>query len=141
MDLSWLLKWAPGLRQIVADRDALREAYRSIDQDKTRLEDRLIASEEERTRLWKLFEDTLKSERDAYQLHINMSMQRLGGGIPYPDAPHINGGLAGAATQQAIGDSLAGRKGRMTTSELIEQQTRRNLEEMMADVKAQGGGR
>jgi cell division septum initiation protein DivIVA len=132
MAFSWFWRWVPftGMRdalervtqecrELEAERDQLRETVALLQSQNVRLEDRIVSAQQDRDRLWQSFQESLHAERTAYQLHINMSMQRQGAGVPYPDAPHIPEHLAPAPSN---GEPV-GRRGRMLMSEVIRQAT------------------
>jgi hypothetical protein len=118
MTFNWARRWFRQLRAIETECDQLRETVASLQNEKLRLEDRLVAAQQDRDRLWESFQQSLQGERTAYQLHINMSLQRMGGGVPYPDAPH----LPQHAVPEASNEPL-GRRGRVLMSEVLAQRT------------------
>lgn len=71
------------------DLAAIQKAYEQSRDEVMRLQDRLEDSMRDRTELWKLTRECLEGERTAYQMHINVQWQQRGGGVPYPDQPHI----------------------------------------------------
>lgn len=117
MGFNWLLRWFPQFRALETERNQLRETVAELQSQNLRLEDRLVAAQQDRDRLWESFQQSLQGERAAYQLHINMSMQRMGAGVPYPDAPHIPQHLA---PQPSTNEPL-GRRGRVLMSEVLQQ--------------------
>jgi hypothetical protein len=133
MVFSWLRRWftpwgefqqsldkvTEEYQAVVAERDQLRDTVATLQGQNLRLEDRLVAAQQDRDRLWESFQQSLQGERTAYQLHINMSMQRQGAGVPYPDAPHIPEHLTPAPSN---GEPI-GRRGRMLMSEVLRQAT------------------
>lgn len=137
MTFSWFRRWfrpwddvqqaldkvTQEYRDVAAERDQLRETVSVLQAQNLRLEDRFVAAQQDRDRLWQSFQESLQGERAAYQLHINMSMQRQGAGVPYPDAPHIPEHLAQAASNS----EPVGRRGRMLMSEVLRQATDQTL--------------
>ena len=121
---DWVYRLLPGLRAREIERQQLRETAAALTTDKLRLQDQLIAAQEDRARLWDLVEDCLQGERTAYQMHVNMSIQKQGGGVPYPEAPHLPPNAVPPVGQQ---DS-AGRKGRILPSEVLASRTHDFLE-------------
>lgn len=67
----------------------VQKAYEQSRDEIMRLQDRLEDSLRDRTELWKLTRECLAGERTAYQMHINVQWQQKGGGIPYPEQPHL----------------------------------------------------
>jgi hypothetical protein len=141
MAFSWFWRWVPftdmrdaldrvtrECRALEAERDKLQEAFRDLQSQNFRLEDRLVAAGKDRERLWESFQQSLAGERAAYQLHINMSMQRMGAGVPYPDAPHIPEHLTPAP---ANGEPM-GRRGRILMSEALRQATDHTIAQRFA---------
>ena len=112
---NWLLRFFPSLR---AEVDRLREAVAQLTQEKLRMQDRLDTATEDRARLWDMTFRCLDGERTAYQMHINQSWQRQGGGAPYPDVPH----LMPSAMERTPGGSV-GRQGRRLPSEAVGMKT------------------
>jgi hypothetical protein len=121
--LSWFRRWFPD-----PELAQLRETVVTLQGEKLRLEDRLVAAQQDRDRLWESFQQSLQGERTAYQLHINLSMQRAGAGIPYPDAPHI------PQHQPQPSSEPMGRRGRQLMSEVIQQETANVLSKRFAQA-------
>jgi hypothetical protein len=119
--LNWLRSWLPSQQEL----ERLRETVESLTRDKLVLEERLLASQDERTRLWSLFDKAIEGERAAYQMHVNLSMQRQGAGIPYPEAFHI----PPASIPNSPGEAI-GRKGRVLPSEMVQQAYRETAEKL-----------
>lgn len=132
MAFEGLLRWFPRFRAIETERDQLRESVVSLQNEKIRLEDRLVAAQQDRDRLWESFQQSLQGERTAYQLHVNASFQRMGGGVPYPDAPHIPEHLVPTPSTEPMG-----RRGRVLMSEVLRQMTDRNLNQRLQRVEAE----
>lgn len=122
-------------RTVAAERDQLRETVATLQAQNLRLEDRLVAAQQDRDRLWESFQQSLAGERAAYQLHINMSMQRQGAGVPYPDSPHIPEHLAPTPPTEPVG-----RRGRILMSEAVRQASDRTLSEFGERIASRVGG-
>lgn len=118
MARNWVRRLFPQFRALETERDQLRETVATLQTEKLRLEDRLISSQQDRDRLWESFQQSLQGERTAYQLHINMSLQRQGAGVPYPDAPHLPQHVAPQPSNEPLG-----RRGRVLMSEIMQQRT------------------
>jgi hypothetical protein len=119
--LNWLRSWLPRQREL----ERLRETVETLTREKLVLEERLLASQDERTRLWALFDKAIDGERAAYQMHVNLSMQRQGAGVPYPEAFHI----PPASIPNSPGEAI-GRKGRVLPSEMVQQAYREAAERL-----------
>lgn len=126
--LSSLFSWLPRQREV----EQLRETVDILTREKLVLEERLLAAQEERTRVWALFDKAIEGERAAYQMHVNLSLQRQGAGVPYPEAFHIPPSSIPNTPGEAIG-----RKGRVLPSEVVQQAFRETAERLTARV-AQG---
>jgi hypothetical protein len=113
-----LLRLFSYVRELEANVVRVREANQEQFQEKLRLQDRLDAAIADRKALWDMTQECLRGERVAYQMHVNQSWQRQGGGVPYPDAPHLP-----ANTNREPRTEPAGRKGRMLPSEAVAQST------------------
>jgi hypothetical protein len=123
MTLNWLKRWFPWV-----ELGNLRETVQLLQAEKSILEERLHGAETEREHLWSMFREALGNERAAYQMHINMSMQKSGAGVVYPDAPHYPPNHVPAAT----GDPVVGRQQRRMMSEVVNDATNRFVEQQMA---------
>lgn len=117
-------------RELEADYDALTEEHSRLTQEKLLLQDRLDAAQLDRDRLWSMTSEALAGERSAYQAHINQAWQRVGGGIPYPDAPH----LPASAVPKEQSTEPIGRRGRMLPSEAVQQRTSEYIESLARSV-------
>lgn len=118
--ILWILRFFPEFRQVERERDSMRTdlvfiraAHQERVTDNLRLQDRTDAAEAERTRVWKLLEESLENERLAYRMQVNEDWQRRYGVTPHPDAPHI------PATQEHHAEKVGafGRQGRVLPSE------------------------
>lgn len=116
MAFSWLLQYLPEYRALWTELEELRGNYATLLTEKLRLQDRLDATVEDRTKLWDTMQECLRGERASYQMHVNQSWQRMGAGVPYPDAPHM------AASASAEGGAI-GRKGPVLPSEAVAKRT------------------
>jgi hypothetical protein len=74
----------------------MESALVSMEAENSQLRKQSEAMLEERCDLWNLVHDTLAkydvavaNERAAYQMHVNHATQKMGGGIPYPDAHNL----------------------------------------------------
>ena len=123
MGLSFLRLFA-AFRAIEAELVAVRESHAQLASQKLLLEDRLNAAQEERERIWLLTQEALRGERMAYQSHVNLSWQKMGGGTPYPDAPH----LPPAAVPQPDSHEPVGRQARVLPSEIVARETRKFMQ-------------
>lgn len=101
------------------DNHDLRVALDETQQQSLRLQDRLDAALEDRNRLWSLLSDAIQGERTAYQAHINQAWQKQGGGVPYPDAPH----LPETATPKPQEGGQVGRPARILSSADVDHET------------------
>lgn len=72
------------LESAIKERDAAQAVSDSL---RLQLEGTLL----DRHQLWDLVKNSIDGERRAYQMHVNISMQKQGAGIPYPDSPHLDG--------------------------------------------------
>jgi hypothetical protein len=127
--MSWFLGWFPAYRALLAEIEALRNEHARLTTENLRLNDRLDALHEDRTRLWELTQECLRGERTAYQMHVNQSWQRIGGGVPYPEAPH----LPPQAVPKPGPSESVGRSGRILPSEAVAQQTNEFIQRMLGD--------
>jgi hypothetical protein len=123
MVISWFLRLFPPFRWLEAEARALREDHARITAENLRLQDRLDAAREDRDRLWETMQESLRGERTAYQMHVNQSWQRQGGGVPYPDAPHLP-----VASIPKQGSEPVGRQGRILPSEAVARRTAEYIE-------------
>lgn len=119
------LRLFPAFRAIEQERAELRDTVQQLAQEKLRLEDRLDGVVQDRQRLWDLVQETLRGERTAYQMHINMSLQRQGAGVPYPDAPHLP-----PNSVPKDGTEPIGRRGRILPSEAVHRATMQVINDM-----------
>lgn len=86
---NWLLRLFPAFRTLQAERDQLAASLQEITTEKLILQDRLDGVLEDRGKLWELVRECISNERTAYQLHVNIAMQKQGMNPPWPDAPHL----------------------------------------------------
>jgi hypothetical protein len=124
----WLARFFPASRAIVSENGRLREAVQQLTQEKLLLQDRLDASNEERSRVWSMMQQALEGERMAYQMHINQSWQRTTGTVPYPDAPHAAQPKPVPANPEPLG-----RAGRILPSDRIARRTEEYLASTFAN--------
>ena len=129
--ILWFLRLFPVFHQIamersealtnLADRESdlvfCRARNQELETENIRLNDRLEAANEERARLWKLAEESLANERQAYQMRANEHWQKQYGVKPYPEAPGIPENLG----HQENGVTEFGRRGRLLPSEIVAQ--------------------
>lgn len=106
----------------------VRNTVAELQHENDRLQARIYSAMEDRSRLWDALQAALASERAAYQLNINAATQRINGGIPYPDAPHL---AQQAATQPGESTSL-GRQGRISISDRLNQATESYIQAKIA---------
>jgi hypothetical protein len=109
------LRTFPQYRALEREVKTLREEHVRLTTERMMLQDRLDAAQEDRNRLWNLTQKCLEGERLAYQSHINVQWQKQGGGVPYPEAPH----LPPAAVPQPSPNEPLGRRGRILPSEAV----------------------
>ncbi|MBV9082213.1 MAG: hypothetical protein JOZ62_06035 [Acidobacteriaceae bacterium] len=93
------------------------------------MQDRLQGARVEREKLWDMMHEALQGERTAYQMHINHSWQRMGAGMPYPEAPHIQP----QAVPKPAGSEPVGRQGRILPSEAVAQRTAEFLQSLIKE--------
>lgn len=117
-------------RALEDELETLRAQHARVSQDNYLLQDRLDAAREDRDRLWTITQQCLEGERTAYQAHINQAWQRHGGGIPYPDAPH----LPASAVPKEQSTEPIGRRGRVLASEAVQQKTSEFIESLARSV-------
>lgn len=117
-------------RALEDELETLRAQHARVSQDNILLQDRLDAAREDRERLWTVTQQCLEGERIAYQAHINQAWQRHGGGIPYPDAPH----LPASAVPKEQSTEPIGRRGRVLASEAVQQKTSEFIESLARSV-------
>lgn len=117
-------------RALEDELETLRAQHARVSQDNILLQDRLDAAREDRERLWTVTQQCLEGERTAYQAHINQAWQRHGGGIPYPDAPH----LPASAVPKEQSTEPIGRRGRVLASEAVQQKTSEFIESLARSV-------
>lgn len=117
-------------RALEDELETLRAQHARVSQDNILLQDRLDAAREDRDRLWTITQQCLEGERTAYQAHINQAWQRHGGGIPYPDAPH----LPASAVPKEQSTEPIGRRGRVLASEAVQQKTSEFIESLARSV-------
>jgi hypothetical protein len=110
----WILYRLPEFRALEDDLALVREALQVSVQEKLRLEDRLEAALADRTKLWDLMAKSIDEMKIAYQMHVNLSIQRQGGGVPYPDAPHLPVRQHAQESNEPVG-----RRGRQLPSEAV----------------------
>lgn len=99
-----------------------------LQHENDKLNDRVDTLLEDRTALWASFQESLRSERASYQLGINAATQRMNGGIPYPDAPH----LAQQPAPQPGESTSIGRQSRISTSDRLNEATNAYLQSKLA---------
>jgi hypothetical protein len=111
----------------------MEEAYREQAGEILRFQDRLEAAQIDRGKLWDTLQEALRGERTAYQTSINHAVQRMGGGVPYPDAHSLPPNVVPRdAKPEAVGS-------RMLPSEAVARQTQRFVTELVAGSKKQAG--
>jgi hypothetical protein len=81
-----LLRFFPSHRALLAELSTLRDAYREIQQQNLRLQDRLDAALEDRAKLFAVVNESIRNERAGYQAQINFQAQRQGAAPIYPEA-------------------------------------------------------
>jgi hypothetical protein len=106
----------------------VRRTVTELQHENDKLQDRLDASMEDRGRLWGSLQTSLASERAAYQLNINAASQRMNGGIPFPDAPH----LAQQAAPEPGESTSLGRQSRISISDRLNSATSQYLNSKLA---------
>jgi hypothetical protein len=80
---SWFRRWFPD-PELAQLRETVVSLQHSETCEKLRLEDRLVAAQQDRDRLWESFQQSLQGERTAYQLHINHQHATGGRGYSLP---------------------------------------------------------
>lgn len=111
----------------------IEDAYRVHEQEIVRLQDRLEAAQSDRVKLWDTMQEALRGERLAYQSAINHAVQRMGGGVVYPEAHSLPLNAVPRDTKnEAIGS-------RMLPSERVNRETQRFVTELVAESKKQAG--
>ena len=129
MAVNWFERLFPSVRALESELAQVREALREMTQEKLLLQDRLQGARVEREKLWDMVHEALHRERTAYQMHINQSWQRMGAGIPYPEAPHI----PPQAVPKPPGSEPVGRQGRILPSEAVAQRTAEFLQSFIKE--------
>lgn len=131
---NWMdesLRVASALDAIQHDEVELENTRRTVAElqhENDKLTDRVDALLEDRKQLWTSFQESLRSERASYQLGINSAVQRMNGGIPYPEAPHL---AAQTATQP--GESISvGRPGHISISDRVNAASSQYLQSKLA---------
>lgn len=97
----------------------LRSANTELITEKRVLESELDSAREDKERLWDLMKESLDAERMALRTQVNHATQKLGGGIPYPDA-HA---MPAAAVPQAQAGGAIGRRGRVLMSQVARERS------------------
>jgi hypothetical protein len=94
-----------------------QQRVRELEQENTRLLDRIEFAQEDRQHLWTLVRESLGNERAALMSQVNEHWQKQYGVTPYPEQPHL------PENQQADPRKLggAGRPIRMTASQVVAQ--------------------
>lgn len=134
MMVDWREKFmaaTASLEAIAHDEVEFQNTLRTVvelQHENSKLIDRVDALLEDRTALWASFQESLRSERASYQLGINSAVQRMNGGIPYPDAPH----LAVQATQEPGESTSLGRQGRISSSDRLNEATNAYIQSKIA---------
>ena len=123
---NWLASLVPKLRALEAENTQLRDTVTSLTDEKLRLQDRMDAAVQDRSRMWDLLHKSIDEMKIAYQMHVNQSWQRQGGGVPYPDAPH----LPPAAVPKPPSSEPIGRR-RMLPSEAVAREADRFIESVI----------
>jgi len=124
MDRDFLIRFFPEYRRVHAELEALREDHARLTQENLRLQDRIDTLAADRSRLWDTMQESLRNERTAYQMHINQTWQRMGGGVPYPEAPHLSPGtIPDPASAEPMG------RRRILASEAVKQRQNEFIQE------------
>jgi hypothetical protein len=130
----------PELRSEIAslqhDVSSLQEANQALETDKTVLQDRLESAIEEKTRIWATFQESLRGERYALQSMANVSVQKTGGGIPFPDAHS----LPPNAVPKPQDAGPIGRSSRMLPSEIQDRNNREFIREYVGSMRVPKDG-
>lgn len=135
--IIWFLRLFSRFRQLEAiehDETELRNLRRQVDvlqNENTRLQDRMDAVIEDRSRMWDMLGRATKSMETSYQALANIQWQRTNGTIPYPDAPHLKPKPAEEEQPASFG-----RQTRATTSEMINRRTREYLTTLSEQVSS-----
>lgn len=128
--LLWFLRLFPQFRALEAvEHDEVelantRNTVTELQHENDKLTDRVDTLLEDRKALWGSFQESLRAERASYQLSVNSAVQRSGGGIPYPDAPH----LAQQQVPQPGESTSLGRQSRISISDRVNSATSQYLQ-------------
>lgn len=144
--ILWFLRLFPQFRTLELTQSAeLDETQIALEQalverdnavnDRERLQLLLEAAQDDRAKLWELVSQSITEERRAYQMHVNMSMQKQGAGVPYPDAPSIP--VASLPKPQRGG--YAGGHPIMRPSDLVRRGTKAYIRQVVEQAKASAG--
>lgn len=112
------------------DLENLREANQELSSEKSLLEDRLSSAIADKDKLWETMQTALQGERFAYQTMVNHSVQKTGGGIPYPDAHS----LPAQSVHKPQEPGPIGRSARVLPSEIAERSTRKFVQEYVENI-------
>lgn len=107
------------------DLQNLREAHQDLITEKLLLEDRLNSALEDKQRLWDSMQEALNGERNALRTMVNHSVQKNGGGIPFPDAHS----LPPSEIRKVQTPGPVGRSQRILPSEITERASRKFVNE------------
>lgn len=100
-----------------------------LEVDMERLQVRLDAAEDERARLWQRLDVAVIEERRAYQSHVNIAWQKMGGGTPYPEAP----ALSPESTPKLQAAGPIGRRGRILPSQVVAAKRREMIQGIVTE--------
>lgn len=98
-----------------SDLDSLRNANDELTTEKLLLQDRLDSALNDKDRLWDTMQQALNGERSALKTMVNHSVQKSGGGIPFPEEHSLPANTIRPVQQPGP----VGRSGRLLPSEAM----------------------
>ena len=110
------------LTEVEAERQDLKNlqgANQELITEKLLLQDRLESALSDKDKLWDTMTEAMNGERPALHTMVNHSVQKNGGGIPFPDA-HA---LPPSEVRKVQESGPVGRRSRILPSELAERQS------------------
>lgn len=122
-----MLDLQAAMEELVSERDSLTTERDSLLRQ-------LETATSDRTQMWEMVNKALEGERTAYQMHINASWQKQGGGVPYPAAPS----LAPNAVPVKQEPGPVGRTARVLPSQLVRQRTNDFISGVLAEREQAG---
>lgn len=129
MILSFL-RLFPQFAACESDLAECRTALAELSTEKLMLQDRLDAALADKEHLWRSMNEALANERNSLRMQVNHAVQKAGGGVPYPDAHSLPAG----ATQPIQESGPVGRRGRLLSSEAVQQQSRKFIAAFVEDL-------